>query len=739
MRPRREKLNGGRFLPMPAAALMISIIGLVLTVPFAEVTPAQERAGTTEQSSQATADRDGPSAALSALQEAQTRGDDAFVVQGELDCLIREGGGGGCASAAGIDLLQALRLMAGLEPLGSPHKVVLSSFADQPALLDGRVTNDQMVRLFRFYEPHLDGVKVAVEVTSAPNSDYWTSGPRWSASEGPDLRVEPRQIRILAYTVTDDGERLGRHFVLLKERTADEVVAVDPSSPAKDRRYQVAYRKGVKGARERIFLLPPPRFAVPGMVFEMNTVFTVSLANGEPQSAGEETRPVGVKPESNGAASVEDIKAGIDRTAEELRGTDEWLSPRAWRKKTASFGLPGLDLPVEHGGLGWAATKMVEVFRHAGRHNLNFRDIVGGAHVRPLLTAKNPAVHEIVRQIARGDGYVAIAITEPEAGTDVRNIRSIARKVEGGYRISGQKRFNARLEQATHVVVFTQSATGKHGDLTAFVLPIDTPGLEVETLEAHGLTGNSYGGLSFDDMFVSDGQLIGEDGKGSDLFDEHFLYWRLMQSAAAIGTGERALEMMAERIKTRQVHGGPIGRFTHLQQPIGQHTTELRMAFALAKEAAAMIDRGQYREARGIVCGIKAEGVEIALNAVDAATRAYGGEGYSTRVDLGDRLRDLNGLRIADGTTDVMRMEVVRQIYGREFWDMAVRNTTGAATGTREGGRSESTPSEGREDSIDGAAIERIEERLNEGGANDSFPPYTEPPVEIQSQPVERP
>lgn len=659
MRLRREH-PGGRIFPVPTARLRASIVGLALTLAFAMPSPAQELPGEAVTPPQTVTDRQSPAASLSALQEAQAKGADAFVVQDELDCLIREGGGGGCASAAGIDLLQALRLMAGLEPLENPHKVVLSSFADQPGLLDGRVTNDQMARLFHFYEPHLDGAKVTVEITSAPNSDYWTSGPRWSEADGPDLRVEPRQIKILAFTVTDGGKRLGRHFVLLKERTEDEVVAVDPSSPAKDRRYQVAYRKGEKGARERVFLLPSPRFAVPGMVFELNTVFTVSLANGETRPASEETRPIGGKAASNGEASVEDIKAGIDRTAEELRGTDDWLSPRVWRKKTAGFGLPGLDLPVEHGGSNWPATKMVEVFRHAGRHNLNFRDIVGGAHVRPLLKAKNPAVHEIVRQIARGDGYVAIAITEPEAGTDVRNIRSTARKVEGGYRISGQKRFNARLAQATHVIVFTQSATGKHGDLTAFVLPIDTPGLEVETLEAHGLTGNSYGGLNFDNLFVPDDQLIGADGKGSDLFDEHFLYWRLMQSAAAIGTGEKALEMMAERIKTRHVHGGPIGRFTHLQQPIGQHTTELRMAFALAKEAAELIDRGQYREARGIVCGIKAEGVEIALNAVDAATRAYGGEGYSTRVDLGDRLRDLNGLRIADGTTDVMRMEVVR-------------------------------------------------------------------------------
>jgi alkylation response protein AidB-like acyl-CoA dehydrogenase len=315
---------------------------------------------------------------------------------------------------------------------------------------------------------------------------------------------------------------------------------------------------------------------------------------------------------------------------------------------------------------------MIEVFRHAGRSNLNFRDVVGGAHSRPLTKSKNPKVQDIVRQVVAGKAYIAIAITEPDVGTNVPGMKSTSKKVDGGYLISGKKLYNARLEQATHVIIFTQGTTGKVGELSVFVLPIDTPGLKIEHLSAHGLTGNSYGGLTFENVFVPEDYLIGTDGKGAEIFSEHFLYWRLMQAAAAIGTGEDALRQMADRLKSREAFGAPIGRFTHLQQPIGQHSIELRMAFSLAKEAAEQIDSGDYRGARAVICGLKAEGVEIALKAVDAATRAFGGEGYSTKVDLGDRLRDLNGLRIADGTTDVMRMEVVRWLYGKEFWEMAI-------------------------------------------------------------------
>lgn len=106
---------------------------------------------------------------------------------------------------------------------------------------------------------------------------------------------------------------------------------------------------------------------------------------------------------------------------------------------------------------------------------------------------------------------------------------------------------------------------------------------------------------------------------------------------------------------------------------MGQHTTALKMAYSLAIRAAKLLDEGKYSEAERLINGLKAGGVGIALNAVDAAARAFGGEGFSDLVDIGDRLRDLNGLRIADGATDVMRSAVVRDEFGREFWDMATK------------------------------------------------------------------
>jgi alkylation response protein AidB-like acyl-CoA dehydrogenase len=372
----------------------------------------------------------------------------------------------------------------------------------------------------------------------------------------------------------------------------------------------------------------------------------------------------------------------INQTESHFKSREDHFSPRAWRKETARFGLPGLDLPVELGGLGYSAVETAKVFEHIGQFSLNMRDMVGGAHARPLLKSQTPELLAIVKKVAEGNAYVAVAVTEAEAGSNMRAMSSRSEKTKNGYSLTGEKLFNARFDNATHVVIFTQaaeqdSATAK---LNAFLLPIDYPGLHFKTLSAHGLHGNSFGGVSFDKMLVPTRYRIGNEGEGGKIFRDHFLYWRLMQSAAAIGTGKGALEQAAQRMRTRTAFGGPIGRFTHLQQELGEYTAKLHAASLLVEQGAKLIDQGKYNEAVPIVAMVKGEGVEWALEASDFAMRVFGAAGYSPDLtDLGQRVRDLQGLRIADGTTDIMREQVVRSIYGDDFWTMAIGENNAAA------------------------------------------------------------
>ncbi len=604
-----------------------------------------------------------PSYSITTIRDAHTESKPVIVVQSELDRLIDEDGGGACPISAALIAMQTVKSMAGAALHPHPHRYALQLFQEQPELKEGRIPNDRFVNLLKKVSAAGEKLDVDIETVSATNSKHTDTGPYWSQTDGPDLSINPGELKVLSYTVTTaNGVWLGRHFVLLKSMEGEQVRVLDPTRPFKDYQYGIRFRGDDSAPKANVILDNLSRNDENEPIYELNTVFTIKV--------------VGVRDHMNNssAASVDQIKTEIDLLAKELQAENKLTSPKEWRRRGARFGLPGLDLPTTVGGSDWSAEQMLEIFRHAGRYNLNLRDVVGGAHGRPAIKLESEFAKTAIHDLIGGLAYFAVAITEEGAGTHTKSIQSRAIRDGDGFRLTGSKLWNARLRQATHVVLYVQAANGRPGKQTAFLLPINHPGLEIIDRYAHGLTGNSFGGLNFDQMYVGPEHLIGEDGDGGDLFEEHFLYWRLMQSAAAIGCGERALEVMADRIREREAFGGPIGRFTHLQQPIGEQLTRLRMALALSREAARYFDRGNYDAAEPLVNGIKAEGVEFALEACDAAMRAHGALGYSREVDLGDRVRDLMGLRIADGTTDVMRMTVVRDAFGHDLWQMAIED-----------------------------------------------------------------
>ncbi len=412
-----------------------------------------------------------------------------------------------------------------------------------------------------------------------------------------------------------------------------------------------------------------------GISLQWNPCFGVLIPDvGESQNCSIKLAKLNSNPlRPKGSEVQEKYFKLIDEVAEEFNGTNKFNSPVAWRRKTAKSGLPGLDLPKEVGGENLKPSEMVKIFQYAGRHSLDLRDISGGGHARSLLMSKEPGHKEILEKVVQGKGYMAIAITEPEYGSDIGGMKSSSKKVEGGYEITGEKKYNARLKNASHVVIITQApnSTPEHSKLNAFCLPIDYPGLKFKDLKAPGLKGNSFGGVSFDKLVIPEKFRIGEDGEGHKLFGEHFTYWRVMQTAAAIGTAQKALEQTAERLATRIVNGKPIGAMTHLQQPLGKLTFELNMVFDQLEKAAKLMDGGDYKSAAVIAAAAKSWGVDKAFDAVDSAISAHAASGYSDNMDLMQRLNDLRGLRIADGASDVLISDYVRKIYGQEFWDMA--------------------------------------------------------------------
>ncbi len=371
-----------------------------------------------------------------------------------------------------------------------------------------------------------------------------------------------------------------------------------------------------------------------------------------------------------------------------LRGTPDWTNAQAWRRHTRASGLAGADLPTRVGGGGSPVSVMVELFAHCGRLALDLRDVPGAGYSRLLLQARTRHFDEVLNAVTTGAAYVAVAITEEGAGSDMHGLAATAEPQPGGdYRLNGEKRYVARLAFATHAVVFAHVRRPQvDRTLTAFLVPMDSPGLKVVTLEHTGLRGTSFGGLVLDNVPVPRRARVGGEGEGFQLFVRHFTYWRTAMAAAAIGCGRGALDQAVTWLRERQAYGGPLGRFTHLQQELAEHVARLHMAWLLVQSSAARQDARQ--PAFADACMAKAEGIEAALAATDWAMRIHGARGQTTLLDLEKRQRDLQALRIAGGPPDVLRSQVARAVLGNTLYEAALgRDQAGAGDDPQLGSR----------------------------------------------------
>lgn len=376
----------------------------------------------------------------------------------------------------------------------------------------------------------------------------------------------------------------------------------------------------------------------------------------------------------------------IDQALEAAWGNVKEHDPLVWRSRFAAIGITTLDLPLDYGGLGCSAREMIEFFALFGHYSLDLRDVPGIGHFGVMRYLRSGSTARAFNQCNPSDSFAAIAITEPTGGSDLKALKTVANPIDDGYTLTGSKKYISRVEQATHIIVFAN--VPRHGDmssLSVFLLNLSTTGKCVVPLQSMGIRGVSWSEITFNDVFIPRDARLGGEGEGFRLFRAHFSYWRIMMAAAAIGCARGAIDLSIERLRTRSAFGGPIGRFTHLQLDLAQHVSQLHQAWLMIIDAAQRLDSGAnaYFDA----AMTKAETVEAALSAASWAMKVHGAEGYLGDVDLEKRYRDLLGLRIADGTTDVLRGQVARGLMGEDLYALSLSKDAVANSGEIISGR----------------------------------------------------
>ena len=260
-----------------------------------------------------------------------------------------------------------------------------------------------------------------------------------------------------------------------------------------------------------------------------------------------------------------------------------------------------------------------------------------------------------------GQAIAGFALTEPASGSDVAATSTVAQRVPGGWRLSGEKTWISNGGIADIYVVFarTGEAPGARG-LSAFLMPADVKGLSVvERLAV--VAPHPLARLRLDRVELPDGALIGRAGEGFKLAMAVLDVFRSTVGAAALGFARRALEESLARVTTRRIQGQPLAELQMVQGHLADMALEVDAAALLVYRAAWVKDQGAARVTREAAMA-KLYATEAAQRVVDMAVQLHGGEGVRHGSVVERLYREVRALRIYEGASDVQRVVIARSI-----------------------------------------------------------------------------
>lgn len=262
-----------------------------------------------------------------------------------------------------------------------------------------------------------------------------------------------------------------------------------------------------------------------------------------------------------------------------------------------------------------------------------------------------------------GQAISAFALTEPGAGSDVAHTATVAERVQGGFRLSGEKTYISNGGIADVYVVFarTGEAPGAKG-LSAFLMPADVAGLSVveriEVIAPHPLAH-----LRLDGVELPESALIGKAGDGFKIAMSVLDVFRSTVGAAALGFARRALDEALARVKAPRVSGATLADYQMVQGHIADMALEVDAAALLIYRAAWTKDSGAARISREAAMA-KLYATEAAQRVIDTALQLHGGDGVRHGFAVESLYREIRALRIYEGASDVQRVVIARGVLG---------------------------------------------------------------------------
>ena len=369
------------------------------------------------------------------------------------------------------------------------------------------------------------------------------------------------------------------------------------------------------------------------------------------------------------AAFAQRIRAfARDRLLPHARAIDE--ERRFRREMVADLGDAGIlggPLPASAGGGGWTPLQLALAHEELGAVCGNARGFCAvqtGLVAQCLHRFASPAQQQRwLPRLCRGEAIGCFALTEPEAGSDVAALRTQAVAASSGYRLHGAKIWITNGGVADVALVFARigNAAGKQG-ITAFLCETDRPGLRREPMPGIelGHRGSDHAALTFDGLQVDAGAIVGTVGQGFAVAMGGLAAGRLSVAAGAVGIHRTALAAAVEHTSRRQQFGKPLMAFQMVQERLADMLTALH-------QSRGLVHRCARRRAAGIetpadVAMAKLAATEAAAAAAEQSLLLHGGAGYTSACVPERLLRDVQALRIYEGTTLIQKTIIARAL-----------------------------------------------------------------------------
>jgi acyl-CoA dehydrogenase len=358
---------------------------------------------------------------------------------------------------------------------------------------------------------------------------------------------------------------------------------------------------------------------------------------------------------------------------------DYWLQhdeskefPWGFYNAIVAGGWLGLTVPSEYGGAGLGVTEaaIVEQEIAASGAGMNGCSAVhlGIFGFEPIIRYGTEELkRRFLPRLARGDLHVSFAVTEPDAGTDTTNIGTFARRVEGGYLVSGKKVWITKAQEAERLLLLCRTsprdASPRRTDgMTLLFAEMDRARIDVRPIAKMGRNAVDTNELFIDDLFVADEDRVGAEGEGFRTLLAGLNAERVLTANAALGIGRVALRRATQYAGQRVVFGRPIGQNQGIAFPLAEALMKLDAADTLCQKAAWMIDHG-------VACGREANAAkylaaEAGFQAADAALSVFGGYGYSKEFHVERYFREARLLRIAPVSQEMVLNYVAEHVLG---------------------------------------------------------------------------